>query len=120
MSGRILIVEHDPVIAADLYIQTEDLGYDVGEPVASVGEALAEVEAGGVRAALLDCQLVGETSLAVAERLAASDTPFAYVTALDGFPADRAAWPEAPVLGKPLGGRDLERVLEGFGRAPTP
>ena len=115
MRGRILIVEHDPVIAADLYIQTEDLGYAVGEPVGSVVEAMAEVDAGGVRAALLDCQLVGETSRAVAERLAADDTPFAYVTGREDFPAGYPGWPDAPVLAKPLGGQELERVLAGFG-----
>ena len=111
MSRALLIVEHDPVIAADLYIQAEDLGYDVLEPVGTVRGALAELADGRVGAALLDCHLMGETSREVADALRARDTRFAYVTGLPDFPTAHPGWPDAPVLRKPLGGRDLDRTL---------
>ena len=114
MSARILVVEHDPVIATDLYIGIEDLGYEAVGPVSSVRQALEAIAGEPLHGALLDCKLIGETSQAIAEVLHRRDIPFAYVTGNADFRAGQAGWPAAPVLVKPLGQGQLSGTVRHF------
>lgn len=108
--SRLLIVEHDPIIAADLFIGLDDLGADPLEPCATIGEALDRVEAGDVAAASLDVRMMGESSRAVAQALSERELPFAYVTGDDSFVPGDEGWPDAPVISKPLRTSDLTRI----------
>lgn len=76
--SRILLIEDDVLIGMMLVDMLDALGY--AEPVmaASVGEALAAIERGGVSAALLDINLGEEKGWPVADALAAADIPFAF------------------------------------------
>ena len=117
MSGRVLIVEHDPVIATDLFIAVEDLGFEPVGPAVTAKEGLDFAERETLGAALLDCVMMGETSEAVAKALAARGTPFLYVTGLEDPAALTRSWPDAPVLAKPLGPADLRQALHALMRA---
>ena len=111
MSARILILEHDPIIATDLYIAVEDFGYQPVGPAVTTQEGLDMVRGEPLGAALLDCHMMGDTSRAVAQLLAERGTPFAYVTGAEDPGAAVRGWPDAPVLAKPLSHRDLERTI---------
>jgi len=78
MTGRrqILVVEDEPLIGMDIETTLEDAGFDVLGPATSVADALSLLERHGCDAAILDVNLVGETSEPVAERLAAKGVPF--------------------------------------------
>jgi CheY-like chemotaxis protein len=102
MSGpSILVVEDEPLIAMMLEDFLDALGYRLAASCDGVQDALAQVQAGGFDAALLDVNLRdGETSWPVADALSESGCPFVIATggSNDGVP-DRHAG--VPVLGKP-------------------
>ena len=103
MPGKrsILIVEDEPLIAMMLEDFLESLGHDVVATCDSVEEAMERVSAGGFDVAIIDVQLKdGKQVWPVADRLAATGTPF--VLATGGhveIPPDKHAG--APVLAKP-------------------
>jgi DNA-binding response OmpR family regulator len=105
---RILVVEDEYFIAQEIADALAGAGYAVLGPCPTVRQAMAHVEA--CDAAVLDASLRGESSLPVAEALAARAVPFAVVTgfSVSQLPAGMAA---APVLTKPLRARDLTALL---------
>ena len=54
---RLLVVEDEYMIAEHISMLLEDLGCDVAGPVATIEEALAMLEGGGLDGALLDANL---------------------------------------------------------------
>jgi CheY-like chemotaxis protein len=74
---RVLILEDELLLQMQMQLLVEDLGFEVVGPHASVAPAMADVAADNVDCALLDLNLRGETSLAVADALAAKSIPFA-------------------------------------------
>jgi CheY-like chemotaxis protein len=97
----VLIVEDDPIIALDF----EDtlLGFGVKmEPTApSVARALDRIAQRPPDFARLDVGLIQEKSFAVAERLAALNIPFAFVTGYGSDARLPAALANQPRLAKP-------------------
>jgi len=79
-SGRILIVEDEPLLALDLAHRLEQAGFDIVGPAADVACALRLIEREGCDAAVLDIHLGRETSESVAGRLRQRGTPFVTVT----------------------------------------
>ena len=77
-SARILVVEDEYLIADDIAMTLEDLGYDVVGPVST----LAAVRTEALDAALLDANLDGVSSAAIAAELNAHTVPFVVVTRL--------------------------------------
>ncbi len=96
----VLIVEDDPIIALDFEDTITGFGVPAVRTAGNVAMALQMVEERVPDFALLDVGLVREHSFAVAERLAALNIPFAFVT---GYGADRvpAAFADRPRLPKP-------------------
>src|SRR5262245_3248602 len=78
--ANILIVEDDPLIAIDFEDRLLGFGATTVRTVASVAKALHEISARPPDFALLDVELVRETSFAIAARLAALRIPFVFVT----------------------------------------
>ena len=74
---RVLILEDELLLQMQMQLLVEDLGFEVVGPHAAVAPAMADVTADKVDCALLDLNLRGETSLAVADALAAKSVPFA-------------------------------------------
>lgn len=108
---RVLLVEDNFIIAMDLAALVQDAGAEPVGPVASVRDALREIETGAVEAAILDFNLGQENALAVAERLEQRAIPFAFAT---GYSADDVL-PERPggtlVLAKPYSAAEVRSVL---------
>ena len=105
-SGRILVVEDEWLIADGIAQDLEAAGYAIAGPVASVTRALQLIREEPVDAALLDVNLNGEKSFAVADELVTRGIPFAFST---GF--SRTVIPpkhcDRPMLGKPVGPEQL-------------
>lgn len=77
---RVLLVEDSFLVAASISRMLEDLGCRVVGPFGTVRDAMGVIEAGGCDAGVLDVNLGGETSEAVAEELAGRGVPFFFVT----------------------------------------
>ena len=81
----ILVVEDDALIAMELGERLADMGYDVLGPAATVAEAEAVVARKRPDAALLDSNLGGVSSTALAATLAANGVPLAFCTGYDSI-----------------------------------
>jgi CheY-like chemotaxis protein len=103
---RVLVVEDEPVVAMCLEDILESLGCITIGPASRLAEGLALAEAGGLDAAILDINLGGERSNAIAESLLAQTVPFAFASGYgacpDGFGSD------TPLIEKPY--REAEVV----------
>ncbi len=109
---HVLLVEDNFIIALDLAGLVREAGAEPVGPVASVRDALAALERGGVEAAILDINLGEENALALADELEARGIPFAFATGYspdDVLPPERAT---APVLAKPYSAAEVGAVLD--------
>jgi two-component SAPR family response regulator len=77
---RVLLVEDDFLVGLNIKEMLERLGCEVLGPVASVEQAVQVVENERVDAAVLDINIVGGTSVPIAERLRIQERPFFFVT----------------------------------------
>ncbi|WP_083943201.1 response regulator [Sphingomonas soli] len=108
LSGlHVLIVEDEPVVAMSLEDILEELGCIPVGPASRLSEGLA-LAAGAVDAAILDINLAGERSTAIAELLQARDVPFAFASGY-GAPPDGF---DVPMIEKPYRAADIERMLQ--------
>lgn len=111
---RVLVVEDEMLIAAELEATLEDLGCHVVGPFARVAQALTALDADGLEldAAVLDVNVRGEMIFPVAEALKARGVPMVFCT---GY-ADLPNLPE-PLhghvrLSKPCSAASLATALE--------
>lgn len=110
---RILIVEDDYIIAADLAGMLQDRGVEVVGPVASVAQAIAQIGGEpGIDAAIVDINLGSENAYPVADALLARGVPFAFTTGYHA-PAIPADYAHVPRCEKPVDSSVLEQVLAG-------
>ena len=107
---RVLVVEDEILIAMLLSDMLAELGYDTVGPVADVDRALAAVDQGGFDLAILDVNLNGRQSSAVAEKLKAHQVPLVFATgySLQAPPG----FENVPTLQKPFQLHDLRRALD--------
>jgi DNA-binding NtrC family response regulator len=90
-----------------------ELGYTVIGPAATVSDALAAVEANqDISGALLDFQLKGERTLAVADVLIDRRVPFAFVSGFGPFELENCRHRGAPSLPKPFTMKMLTTLLD--------
>jgi DNA-binding response OmpR family regulator len=87
---RILVVEDEYYIAADLRQLLLDAGAEVVGPVSNVPAGLHMVDSQDLDAAVLDINLDGTMSFPIADRLQQAGVPHAFMTGYDGW-----ALPEA-------------------------
>ena len=84
LSGRrILVVEDEMMVAWLLEDMLVDLGYEPIGPAARVDQAMAMINAESIDAAVLDVNLNGQTSYAVADALTLRGVPFVFSTGYD-------------------------------------
>jgi len=108
---KILLVEDEWLLAADATDRLEDAGYRVVGPFGAVSDALRELERELPDAAILDIQLVSETSFPIARRLIDRGVPFFFLSGHSK--ADYAAeLGDATVLPKPPNWGQVLRLLE--------
>ncbi len=99
--GRILVVEDETMVAMLIEDILDELGYTTVGPVARVAEALQILDSEAVDGALLDVNLLGETSYGIADALAQRGCPFIFTTGY-GEAGLEDAYRERPVLQKPF------------------
>jgi len=110
LPNDVLIVEDDPLIALDFEDTVLGFGVKTVRMAGNVAMALDMIAARPPDFALLDVGLVREKSFAIAERLAALNIPFAFVT---GYGVDRvpAVFADRPKLPKPYTTEALQAAL---------
>ena len=108
---RVLVVEDEALIAMQIEDALAGSGCRVVGPATRIGEAFDLLYAEAVDAALLDVNVAGERSFAIADILVAKRIPFAFVT---GFEA-ASTLPEhlrgAPVVNKPFETAQLDALI---------
>jgi CheY-like chemotaxis protein len=102
---RVLVVEDEPVVAMCLEDILDELGCVTIGPAARLSDGLALAQTAGLDAAILDINLGGERSTAIAEALRARCIPFAFAS---GYGAAPEGFEEPPMIGKPY--REAEIV----------
>lgn len=109
----VLVLEDEPLISMSYESMLEKWKVQVVGPFTSCGAALAAIESPGqqVHAAILDVNLGGETSDAVATRLIQIGVPFVFTTGYGGDAGLNGRYPGIPVLTKPAMPEDLEHAL---------
>jgi CheY-like chemotaxis protein len=120
LSGRrVLVVEDEMMILMILEDMLADLGCESVTGAATVGQALALVDTQVFDIAMLDMNLGGNSSDAVADALAAHGVPFVFSTGYSGGDM-RDGHRDRPVLKKPFGYEELVEVLTAFSHAEAP
>lgn len=108
---RILVVEDEALVAMLIEDALQDAGFGLIGPARSVAQAIALIVAEAPAAAVLDLNLAGESSAAVADALAARGIPFVVTTGYGaaGLPPGHR---DVPVLPKPYDPADLTTILD--------
>jgi CheY-like chemotaxis protein len=120
LSGRrVLVVEDETLILMIIEDMLADLGCESVTTVATVGQALALIDTQVFDAAMLDMNLDGNRSHAVADALAARGVPFVFATGYSGRNM-REGHRDRPVLKKPFPYEQLVEVLTGLLHAEAP
>ena len=111
LSGRrVLVVEDEMMVLMMIEDMLADLGCESVSAAARVDQAIALIDAQDFDAALLDMNLDGTKSHAVADALAARGVPFAFSTGYSGHDT-RDGYRDRPVLKKPFRDEELAAIL---------
>ena len=114
LAGRtVLVVEDESIIAMAL----EDMLHAAGAstlPTASLAEAAALLEGGEIDAAILDVNVYGESSFALAEQLLERAIPFIFATGY-GSAVHPPSLAEVPTVSKPYNLADIARAFAALG-----
>jgi CheY-like chemotaxis protein len=107
---RVLVVEDEPLLAMELTLEIQEAGAEAIGPASSCTQALDLIRSEHPDIALLDGNLNGERIDAVADELAARDTPFAFVS---GY--GREHLPEGhtdrPIISKPFVAAEIVAMI---------
>lgn len=109
LSGRILIVENDPMIALSLADDLTELGYAVIGPATRLGDALRLAASEKLDGAIVDLSEFGN---AVAAVLRDRGIPFHFVSGCSEAPAGPYA--AVPLLRKPFSFAQLRSTLNSL------
>lgn len=111
LSGDVLIVEDNMLIALDASDILKDNGADDVHMSGSVADALAVLEANTITFALLDVNLGDQTSLPVAEVLADRNIPFVLATGYGDAESITASYPPAVIAKKPFTAESIVKAI---------
>lgn len=113
--GRVLVVEDEMMIVLVIEETLVDLGLDVVGPAPSLDAALRLATGASIDAAILDINIRGGNSYAVADILAERGIPFVLCSGYSDW-AIEERHRDRPRLTKPYRPKDLEdRVLQLLG-----
>lgn len=107
---RVMIVEDEAIIAMSAEDMIEEMGGVVAGTAICLRDALALVEELAFDVALLDINLNGETSFAIADRLVELDRPFIFATGY-GEAILPPLHARAPIIAKPYRAEGLAAAL---------
>jgi two-component SAPR family response regulator len=112
---RVLVVEDEFFLAADLEDALDHSGADIVGPLSSVDTALAQLERAEIDLAVVDINLGGDMAYPLADALLRNNVPFLFASAYD-----RADVPsrfcEIPHVTKPYAMDDLIHTLAELAR----
>lgn len=111
LSGRrVLVVEDEMLVLMNIEFMLADLGCECVTAAATVDQALAQLETDVFDAAVLDVNLNGRESYAVADALGGRGIPFVFST---GYSDEgmRDEYRDRPVLRKPYQQERLVQIL---------
>ena len=108
---RVLLVEDEPLVSMMLADMLSAFGHKVDGPYSRFSDAILAAKTNNLQAGILDVNLGGEKTYAVADILANRNIPFAFVT---GYGPDSivSAFSHAPVLQKPIEAAKLHALLQ--------
>ena len=108
---RVLLVEDEPLVSMMLADMLTAFGHKVDGPYNRFSDAILAAKSNNLQAGILDVNLGGEKTYAVADILAGRKIPFAFVT---GYGPDTvvAQFSHAPVLQKPIEAAKLHALLQ--------
>ena len=108
---RVLLVEDEPLVSMMLADMLSAFGHKVDGPYSRFSDAILAAKSNNLRAGILDVNLGGEKTYAVADILTDRKIPFAFVT---GYEPDSivSAFSHAPVLQKPIEAAKLHALLQ--------
>ena len=111
LSGRrVLVVEDEMMVLMMIEDMLADLGCESVTGAATVDQAVARIEAQTFDAAMLDMNLNGNKSHAVADALAARGVPFIFSSGYSGHDM-RDGYRDRPMLKKPFRFEELAEIL---------
>jgi len=108
---KVLLVEDSPLVAMSLETLFEDMEWEMQGPATRLEEALALAETTDADVALLDVNLDGKMSWAVADVLKTRGVPFVFATGYDGASMLPEAHGDARLVSKPFQIGALEQLL---------
>ncbi len=108
--SRVLIVEDEMIVAMLLEDMLADLGHEVVETAMRLPQAVQAARSADVELAILDVNLDGRASYAVADALDARNVPIIFASGY-GAGGLEPAYRERPVLMKPFLSADLARAI---------
>ena len=108
---RVLLVEDEPLVSMMLADMLAAFGHKVDGPYNRFSDAMLAAKSNNLQAGILDVNLGGEKTYAVAGILANRKIPFAFVT---GYGPDTivSEFSHAPVLQKPIEAAKLHALLQ--------
>jgi len=108
---RVLLVEDEPLVSMMLADMLSAFGHKVDGPYNRFPDAILAAKSNNLQAGILDVNLGGEKTYAVADILANRKIPFAFVT---GYGPDTivSEFSYAPVLQKPIEAAKLHALLQ--------
>jgi DNA-binding response OmpR family regulator len=106
-----LLVEDEPLVSMMLADMLAAFGHKVDGPYNRFSDAILAAKSNNLQAGILDVNLGGEKTYAVADILANRKIPFAFVT---GYGPDTivSQFSHAPVLQKPIEAAKLHALLQ--------
>ena len=111
LSGqRVLVVEDEFLVLMHMEDMLADLGCDAVTSAATVTDALSLIDTKTFDLAMLDMNLDGDKTDAVADALAEHGVPFAFATGYSS-PDMKDCHRDRPVLNKPIGNGRLVETL---------
>ncbi|MDB2439388.1 hypothetical protein N9W89_11785 [Hellea sp.] len=109
---KCLLVEHDPLIATDLYMMLDDNGYQVDGPHGDIKAVLSHIDGATYEIAALDVNIMGESIGPVASELARKDVPIVYISGTDPEDPIFSDLPKGDLLPKPFNESDLITLMD--------
>lgn len=113
---RVLIVEDEPLVGMMIEDMLRDRGCDIAGMAPNLSMAMELAGSLDLDVAMLDVNLAGERSFAVAEVLRQRHIPFIFATGY-GSPGLDPSFAGVTVLHKPFAGADLDAALHDALRA---
>ncbi len=108
---KVLVVEDEMLIAAEMEATLEDLGCQVVGPFSRVTQALEALESAEVDAAVLDVNVRGEMIFPVAEKLRGMGVPMVFCTGYADLPNIPEPLQDQVRLSKPCSAASVEAAL---------